>query len=83
MIGFVLIWFSAQLRSSTALHSSIKYTVPTYTEGWWLNEPQSHLRANMVSFEKAFLYAFVVDVHSNKLISVTLQHCSSVMVTVC
>ena len=29
------------------------------------------LHANMVSFEKAFnLYAFVVDVHSNKLINI-------------
>ena len=46
--------------------------VPTYTVGWWLNEPQFRLRGNMVSFEKAFnLYAFVDDVHSNKLINIS------------
>ena len=50
----------------------MKYTVPTYTVGLWLNGPQFHLRANMVSFEKAFnLYAFVVDVHSSKLINIS------------
>ena len=45
---------------------------PTYIVDWWLNEPRFHLRANIVSFEKAFnLYAFVVDVHSNKLINIS------------
>ena len=45
---------------------------PTYTVGWWLNEPRFHLRANMVSFEKAFdLFDFVVEFHNSKLINIS------------
>ena len=55
-------------QSMTQRLESIKYTVPTFPVCWCLNEPQFHMRANMVSFDKAFnLSAFVVDVHSKKL----------------